>query len=281
MNISRNLWCTCIGLPFVLFVRSAAADDISEFVIASNIGITSDYISRGLRMNWGQPAIQAGIDVSHPSGWYLGAWGSKVSGNYYANGSLELDLYAGHRGTVSNTLNYDIGLGAYFYPGANYQNASPKGFYPNKRYDTVEASAGLTYDWFNLKYSLCLTDYYGYDDRTVPLSVWNSGVLGGVQAGHGTKGSSYLEANANFDLGEAYTLGLHAARQTVTNSSNLSYSDYKLSMTKGFSQNWSVSMALTATQGAELYNNFLSVAGNGKTKNIGGAHWQIGLSKAF
>jgi len=53
----------------------------------------------------------------------------------------------------------------------------------------------------------------GYNNSTVPLSVWNGGVLGGVQAGHGTKGFSYLEVNANFDLGEAYILGQHAVRQ--------------------------------------------------------------------
>jgi len=52
-------------------------------------------------------------------------------------------------------------------------------------------------------------------------------------------------------------------------------------MVKGFSQNWLASMAVTTTQGAELYNNFLCIAGNGKTKNIGTIHWKIGLSKIF
>jgi uncharacterized protein (TIGR02001 family) len=211
----------------------------------------------------------------------VGAGGSQVTNNYYANGSLELDLYAGHRGSMSEKLNYDAGLGAYFYPGANFRDAAPKGTYPNKRYDTVEAIFGLTFDWLNLKYSRCLTDYYGYDDRTVPLTVWNSGEMGGVNHGQGTKGSGYLEANASFELGNDYTFGLHAARQSVTNSRNLSYTDYKINITKGWINGWSALLALTSTQGAELYNNFLSVSGNGKTMDIGGTNFMLGANKSF
>lgn len=258
----------------------ALAEESPEYTVLSNIGLASEYISRGLQLNWGHPSIQGGIDITHRSGWYVAAWASQLTENYYANGTVELDMYAGHRGKIGE-LNYDAGLGAYYYPGADYKDAIPKGAYPSKRYDTVEAILGLSYDWLNLKYSLCLTDYYGYDDRTVPLSVWNSGVLGGVRPGHGTKGSGYLEANANIDLGNAYVLGLHAARQFVTNSENLSYNDYKLSITKGLPHGWSASLALVAAQGADLYENFLSIAGNGKTMDIGGTNWLIGVNKAF
>jgi len=269
------------GLLLCMMAHPASAEKPPELTVTPGIGIASEYISRGLRLNWGHPPLQGGIDIMHRSGWYVAAWASQLTENYYANGTLELDLYAGHRGRIWDKLNYDAGLGAYYYPGANYRQAAPKGAYPNKPYDTVEAIIGLTYDWFNLKYSLCLTDYYGYDDRTAPMSVWSSGVLGGVGAGQGTRGSGYLEANANFDLGNAYTFGLHAARQFVTNSRNLSYNDYKLSITRGFSQGWSASLALTATQGAGLYDNFLSVEGNRKTMDIGGTHWLIGLNKTF
>jgi hypothetical protein len=268
-------------MPLCIFASSAEADELPVFTVSSNIGVASDYISRGLRLNWGNPAIQAGIDAMHRSGWYVSAWGSQLTENYYANGTIELDLNGGYRGKINDKLNYDIGLGAYFYPGANFNEAIPKGSYPNKRYDTVEAIISITYDWLNLKYSQCLTDYFGYDDRTVPLSVWNSGIQGGVEPGRDTKGSGYLEANANFDFGNTFTFGLHAARQTVTNSKNLSYNDYKLSITKGFVYGWSSSLALTATQGAGLYNNFLSVAGTGKTMNIGGTNWLISVNRAF
>jgi uncharacterized protein (TIGR02001 family) len=264
-----------------MLASAVSADELPQYSVSSNVGIASDYISRGLRLNWGHPAIQANTDVMQHSGWYVSAGGSQLTDNYYANGSLELDLYAGHRGKAPENINYDIGLGAYFYPGANFKDAIPKGTYPNKRYDTVEAIFGITYEWLNLKYSRCLTDYFGYDDRTVPLSVWNSGIQGGVEAGHDTKGSGYLEANASFELGNTYMFGLHAARQIVTNSRRLSYNDYKLNVTKGWAEGWSASLAFTATTGAELYNNFLSVSGNGKTMNIGGTNWLFGVNRSF
>ncbi|ATX82996.1 hypothetical protein Ga0123462_2161 [Mariprofundus ferrinatatus] len=268
-------------LCFFLLCSDALADEASEFSVSSNIGITSDYTSRGLRMSWGEPAIQLGVDLLHQSGWYVSAWGSQVSDDYYANGTLELDLYLGHGGSLTDLIAYDFGVGAYFYPGANYSHAAPKGAYPDKRYDTVEAYLGFTYDWLTLKYSVCITDYFGYDERTAPVATWNSGIVGGVHAGNGTRGSSYLEANADFDLGSAFTLGLHAGLQLVTNSSNLSYSDYRVSLAREVTSGWSVSVAVTTTQGAEIYNNFLSVAGNGRVKNIGGTHWQAYLNKAF
>lgn len=280
MNATYRNPGICAALALFALALPAAAEETPEFALASNVGVVSDYVSRGLQLNWGNSALQAGVDVMHGSGWYVAAGGSQVTDNFYAGGALELDLYAGHRGSIGEA-NYDAGLAAYFYPGANYRHAAPVGTYPDKRYDTTEAVLGVTWRWLNLKYSHCLTDYYGYDDRTVPLSVWNSGVFGGVEAGKGTRGSGYLEANANVELGDAYTLGLHVGHQSVANSRKLSYSDYKLSMTKGFADDWTASLAVTATQGAELYRNFLSVAGNGQAANVDGVHWLIGVNKAY
>lgn len=259
----------------------ARADEPSALTISPVATLASDYVSRGLSLNWGNPALQAGIDAMHRSGWYLGAWAGQVTGRFYAGGAFEFDLYAGHRGNLGDQLAYDAGLASYFYPGANYSKAFPPGAYPDRRYDTTEAVVGLTYQWFNLKYAHCLTDYFGYDSRTVPLGPWNSGISGGVTAGQGTRGSGYLEANATFDLGESVSLGMHAGHQNVVNSHRLSYSDYKLSLGKSFSQGWSALAAYTVTQGAEIYSSFLSVSGNQQTANVSGSHWLASVSKGF
>lgn len=268
-------------LLWPLVVSVAYADETSEFSLSSNISIASDYVSRGLSLNWNQPSLQGSAEVAHRTGAYLGAYISQLTDHYYANGSVEVDLYAGLRQPLNDLFSYDIGLGAYFYPGANFRDAAPAGSYPDKRYDTVEAIFGISYRWLNLKYSRCLTDYYGYDDRTVPLSIWNSGVSGGVEPGQSTKGSDYYEANASFDLGSEVNIGLHAGRQNVTHSSRLSYSDYKISGTKALPQGWSATLSLSSTHGAEIYNNFLSVKGTEETMNIGGTHWLLLVNKAF
>lgn len=281
MTNNRNFILPPAVVVLLGLALSSSAEEMREPTISSNIGIASDYISRGLRLNWGVPPLQASVDVMHGSGVYVGASGSQVTDNFYANGAVEFDLYAGHRGQIGDTHGYDIGLAAYLYPSANYKEAAPKGSYPDKAYDTTEAVIGITRDWLNLKYSYCLTDYFGYDSNTAPISAWNSGVVGGVAAGKGTRGSGYLEANASFDLGDSYTLALHAARQHVANSQNLSYNDYKLSISKGYAGGISGSLAVTNTQGADIYKNFLSVSGNGKTMDIGGTRLLISLNKTL
>ena len=126
-----------------------------------------------------------------------------------------------------------------------------------------------------------MTDYYGYDDRTVPVALWNSGVTGGVESGKRTRGSSYYEANTNFDIGHEASIGLHIGRQVVTHSSRLSYRDYKISATKTLTYNWSAILALSSTSGADIYNDFISVSGNGQTLDIGSTHWVFSINKTF
>lgn len=279
-SITSVIW---VGIQWPMMVASphAHADEVSDYTFSSSIGVATDYVSRGLRLNWNRPALQGGAEVVHQSGGYIGGNFSQLTDQYYANGSVELDLFAGLRQSIDDKFSYDIGLGAYFYPGANYRDAVPKGAYPDKQYDTVEAIFGITYRWLNLKYSRCLTDYYGYDDRTVPVALWNSGVTGGVESGKRTRGSGYAEVNASFDVGHEASIGLHVGRQVVTHSSRLNYRDYKISATKTLTYNWSAILALSSTSGADIYNDFISVSGNGQTLDIGSTHWVFSINKTF
>src|SRR5262249_51186548 len=46
--------------------------------LAGNLALTSDYIFRGQSQTGHNPAAQGEIDYTHPSGIYLGVWGSNV-----------------------------------------------------------------------------------------------------------------------------------------------------------------------------------------------------------
>lgn len=258
-----------------------AGEAPSDFTVSPGITLASDYVSRGLSLNWGRPAWQGGVEVAHRSGAYGAAYFSQLSDNYYAGGTVETDLYLGLRRPLNEVFSYDVGLGAYFYPGANYRKASPPGGYPSRRYDTVEMLVGLTYRGVNVKYARCLTDYYGYDDRTVPLSVWSSGVYGGVPSGRDTRGSDYLEANYGLDLGNGFEARLHAGYQRVAHGRGLSYADFRLGIGRVWGDGWSAALAGSATRGADIYEDFQSVAGTGGTRDIGGRHWLFTLGKVF
>jgi uncharacterized protein (TIGR02001 family) len=80
----------------------------------------SDYRFRGVSLSDKDPAFQPGINVSHESGIYVGAWASNVADN--GGDDIEIDIFAGFSG--GEALTYDIGITSYLYPGASSLNYS-------------------------------------------------------------------------------------------------------------------------------------------------------------
>jgi uncharacterized protein (TIGR02001 family) len=95
-----------------LLASAASAQDNLSF----NVGVTSDYVTRGSSQTGHDAAIQGGADyVFGDSGFYVGAWGSTVD---FGDGTdAELDYYGGYR-TVAAGWGLDFGLASY-----NYTNA--------------------------------------------------------------------------------------------------------------------------------------------------------------
>lgn len=188
------------AVPALAHAQTAAVP-ASPHTLAGNMAIVSDYRFRGISQTYLQPAIQGGIDYSHSSGFYLGNWNSSVSGLSYANGAgIEMDIYGGYKKGFGD-FTFDLGLLQYYYPKA--QNAGTK-------YDTLEGYFGLSWKWLTAKYSIASSDLFG---------VANS------------DGSGYLDLTASFEIRPKLTLVGHFGQQTVKNSGNLDYTDYKIGVT--------------------------------------------------
>ncbi len=147
--------------------------------IGGNAVVVNDCLFRDLSRTNGEPAIQAGIEYNHASGWYLGAWASHVSWLSDTttvaaplSSSLEVDLYTGHRGSFGSEWSYDLGLYEYAYPG-DY----PAGF---TRPYTTEGYVSLAYQSMLLKYSYSFTNFFG-----IPRSRHSA-----TSTGHGTTSSA-------------------------------------------------------------------------------------------
>ena len=68
----------------------------AEQSLIANAAITSNYVFRGQTQSDDGIAVQGGIDFTHESEFYVGAWGSTVNGTGSNTGSgLEVDLYGG------------------------------------------------------------------------------------------------------------------------------------------------------------------------------------------
>lgn len=81
------------------------------YTLTGNLAVVSDYRFRGISQSYRLPAVQAGLDYTHSSGFYLGNWNSSVSGNSYNNGaSLETDLYGGYRFEPVKDVTADLGV---------------------------------------------------------------------------------------------------------------------------------------------------------------------------
>lgn len=104
------------SLPDTKTVNSTGGE--SGLEISGNVALVSDYRFRGVSFSDGDPALQGGIDIAHSSGFYVGTWGSSISGGT-PYGELELDVYAGWSGDVSDGVSIDVGLLYYIYPTEN------------------------------------------------------------------------------------------------------------------------------------------------------------------
>ena len=95
---------------------------------SASIALTTDYVWRGISQTNNDPAIQAQFDLTHESGFYVGAWASNVEFADGSETSLELDAFAGFtRGTdfggfLPTELTYDIGYLHYEFPATSGAN---------------------------------------------------------------------------------------------------------------------------------------------------------------
>lgn len=93
-----------------------AGTGIVQAEFSANIGVTSNYIFRGLTQTDDGAAVQGGLDYAHESGLYLGTWASNVDFGDNITG-YELDGWIGFAGAFEQ-LNYDLGYIYYAYPGS-------------------------------------------------------------------------------------------------------------------------------------------------------------------
>lgn len=244
-----------------------------EHSLSGNLSLNSDYRFRGISQSWKLPALQGGLDYAHRSGFYAGTWASNVSGNSYNNGAgLELDLYAGFKFPLAQDLTLDLGALAYVYPGARL-NSAP-GVATDKTYNNVDLYAGLTAGAFSAKLSVSATDYFGLNSDTAGYAYFSS-----LPAAGGSKGSAYLDLNYNLDLGSGLTLGTHLGHVHVRHYADLSYSDFKLSLSKEIAGlNWTG--ALVGTDAKRDFYQAGNAAGQ-NAKRLGNTGLVLSVAKTF
>ena len=264
-----------------------AADSAPGVTVAYNVGLYSQYIFRGLTQTDRGPAVQGGIDLTHSSGFYLGAWASNISwlrdpntntnnySPYKSGGRLEVDLYGGYRHTFANNLGLDVGVLQYLYPGSHSGTSDSWA----SAY-TTEVYGALNYGWLQAKISTVVSD-----------SAWTVGKYTNSTTSKNAQGTYYAEINATIPVSDligakdGLASGIsgiaHIARQEFNaGSANdpASYTDYKLGLQKSFSEG-----ALNGVNvgGYWTYANTKDIAWTYAGRNIGDSTGTVFVQKTF
>lgn len=245
----------------------------------TNIALASQYKFRGIDQTWGRPAVQGGADVVAANGLYAGAWASNVSGDSYAGGNLELDLYGGYNGRIGGDWRWTAGAYAYVYPGANFdRSACPSAAYPtactlpNKRFDTLELNAGVTWNWIAYKLSVSTGDWFG--------AAASTGYSGS------TRGTLYHDVSVTWPATDTLSLVAHVGRTDVKAryaGVDPDYTDWRLALTKTFVGGWNAGASVAGADNDRYWRapvGGLSLA-NGDVRAVNRTAFIVQVGRTF
>lgn len=240
-----NAKSSVISLAILAFTSlpAIAQEQPAEHEVSFNASITSDYRYRGLSQTRLDPALQGGADYVHsPTGFYVGTWLSTIkwTKDLGGDGNIEWDVYAGKRGQLTETISYDVGGLYYWYPDNQLDPSA----------NTFELYGKLGFGPAYVKYSHATTNLFGTAD---------------------SKRSGYLDVGADLDVGSGFVLNLHVGRQKIRNNSDLSYTDYKVGVTRDF--------GVASVSLAWIKANIVSLSPEGK--NLGKSSAVLSVSKTF
>jgi uncharacterized protein (TIGR02001 family) len=259
-TVSKSILALACLASLGLSAQAQTAPAEPESTLAFNAGVVSEYRYRGLSQSRFQPALQGGADYTDKSGVYVGAWAStikwikdtaKTDGNCSTacKGDIELDLYGGYKFSIGD-LGMDVGYLRYQYVNNNL----------NPNANTDEAYAAGTYGPFTLKYSYAFSNLFGTAN---------------------SKGSTYTDLSANFDLGSGFTLTPHVGYQYVKKSVGSTYTDYGLTLAKDLGDGLSVTATAIGVDGNQKTLVLGALAGSDVGKFSGKSTVVLGLKYTF
>jgi uncharacterized protein (TIGR02001 family) len=231
-----------------------------------NINLTNNYKFRGQDQGTGaawSPAVQGGFDWT-ANGFYVGNWNSNIS---FA-GNIEMDLYAGYRGTISGDFGYDVGILQYYYPQHNGA----------LNFNTTELYGLVSWQWLSLKYSGTVSsDYFAIGHAQEAAATANGASVSRPKG----SGTSYFDLSANFPVMDKLVLNAHVGYTlyasdlrnasyttddgeggiVTTNTGVPNYNDWKLGLTYDLGQGFSVAGAVVGASQKSFYGDINKTRG--------------------
>ena len=185
-----------IALTSTVFLSTTTSFTVSAIEgLSANVGITNNYLWRGLEQTNGKSSVSGGIDYASDTGFYVGTW---VSNADWADGmTYEIDVYGGFTGEINDSVSYDVGFVHYAYPDSADD------------VDFTEVNASLSFGVISIGYAVLA------DAKDVDFG-----------------DDSYISVDAEFELASEIGLSLHAGTGTDDFYAGESFIDYGANVSK-------------------------------------------------
>jgi uncharacterized protein (TIGR02001 family) len=198
-----------LALPMSAFAQEAEEEESP--LVNWSVAATSDYVWRGVSQSAEDPTLQAGLTFNLPAGFYAGGWGSGVD---FGEGDpdYEFDYFVGYNVDLSDSVNFDVMINRYTYPGASELNFNEL----------------ITKTTFAENYSLTAAysnDFGGSDTDAV-----------------------YLAGGASFGLPKDFSLDLGVGRSMFDDEYSDDYTDWSIGVSKSIGL-FSASLGYYGTDG--------------------------------
>lgn len=182
-----------LSLPMAAFAQEAEEEETP--LINWSIAATSDYVWRGVSQSGEDPTGQVGLTFNIPGGFYAGGWGSGVD---FGDGDpkFEVDYFVGYNVDFSDSVNFDVMVNRYTYPGASELN-----FNELITKTTFAETYSLTAAYSN--------DFGGSDTDAV-----------------------YVAGGASFGLPKDFSLDLSVGRSMFDDAYSDDYTDWSIGVSK-------------------------------------------------
>jgi uncharacterized protein (TIGR02001 family) len=193
----------------------AAEPDGRPCTVSANVGLTTDYVFRGISQSNEEAAVQGGVDLTCGR-FYVGVWSSSI---YAAEATAEVDLYGGFR-TTTGPINWDLGLIYYGYPG----EPSPSSFGFGNYVELKVAASGEIWKGG----TLAGTVFYSPEYLDAFGSTW-------------TFEGSFTQVLPNVGM-LTPTFSATIGRLDFQDSDSDSYTYWNVGLTLGFHERWAVDL---------------------------------------
>jgi hypothetical protein len=238
----RKLSLACSGLLLAGAGAPAMAEGVADY-FSANVALTTDYVWRGISQTNEDPAIQGGFDFEHPSGVYLGVWGSNVDFDTQENWSYSRGFGVDWGGFTAGGIELSpippwVSITSPSYTGPAFS------FAPSLMRVDYESDASMELDVYGgyateiggvgLDIGFIHYDYPGESDLNFEeVYLGLSFGPAGVQVSHDfDNDNTYYEGGVSFDIVSGFALGAHIGHYDFDAGED--YTDWKLGVTKSF-----------------------------------------------